>query len=573
MPIRNRFAELLPEITAWRRDLHEHPEILYDTHRTSALVAEKLRAFGCDEVTTGIGQTGVVGVIRGKADTKGRVVGLRADMDALPILEATGLPHASKTPGAMHACGHDGHTAMLLGAAKYLAETRNFDGTVVVIFQPAEEGGAGGAAMCRDGLMARWGIEEVYGMHNWPGMPLGRFAIRPGAFFAATDIFNIEVKGVGGHAAKPQIARDPTVAAAHLVLALQTIVSRNADPTKELVLSVTSFETSSTAFNVIPQTVAIRGTVRTMDPDIRDMAELRMGEICAGIGAAMGVTAALDYKRSYPVMVNHETETRACRRSRAPGRRRLRRRAARDGRGGLRLHARRAPGRLHPRRQRRYRAGASPRVRLLGRGHPRRLLLLGRDRRDADAARRMTGPRVHAALADGADAPQAAGAAQANPVLAGVIENARRRARRPDDGVSRRGLPRPFPPRHPLAEELHRPRRAGLCPRHGRRSRDRMVAAGLAQRQPLTATTTTSTTTPIPGWSGTYYVRMPEGAPGGRQALRWHPQRDQFLRPAPPGEHAGDKGRRPGRPRASPRAQGGRRHPDLAGVLCTTRST
>ena len=309
MPIRNRFAELLPEITAWRRDLHEHPELLYDTHRTSALVAEKLRAFGCDEVTTGIGQTGVVGVIRGKADTKGRVVGLRADMDALPILEATNLPHASKTPGAMHACGHDGHTAMLLGAAKYLAETRNFDGTVVVIFQPAEEGGAGGAAMCRDGLMARWGIEEIYGMHNWPGMPLGRFAIRPGAFFAATDVFDIEVKGVGGHAAKPQIARDPTVAAAQLVTALQTVASRNTDPTKELVLSVTSFQTSSNASNVIPQSVAIKGTVRTMDPEIRDMAEARMGEIAAGIGAAMGVHVELRYTRSYPVMVNHEAET------------------------------------------------------------------------------------------------------------------------------------------------------------------------------------------------------------------------------------------------------------------------
>jgi len=309
MPIRNRFAELLPEITAWRRDLHENPEILYETHRTSALVAEKLKAFGCDEVVTGIGRTGVVGVIRGKADTKGRVVGLRADMDALPIHEQTGLDWASKTPGAMHACGHDGHTAMLLGAAKYLAETRNFDGTVIVIFQPAEEGGAGGEAMVKDGLMARWNIQEVYGMHNWPGLPLGRFAIRPGAFFAATDVFEITVSGVGGHAAKPQVTRDPTVAASQLVLALQTIASRNADPTKELVVSVTSFETSSKAFNVIPQSVHIRGTVRTMDPAIRDLAEARMGEICGGIGAAMGLEARLDYQRSYPVMVNHAAET------------------------------------------------------------------------------------------------------------------------------------------------------------------------------------------------------------------------------------------------------------------------
>ncbi|MDJ1009154.1 MAG: M20 aminoacylase family protein [Paracoccaceae bacterium] len=309
MPIRNRFAELLPEITAWRRDLHEHPEILYETHRTAGIVAEKLRSFGCDEVVEGIGRTGVVGVIRGRADTTGRAVGLRADMDALPIPEATGLPYASKTPGAMHACGHDGHTAMLLGAAQYLAETRNFDGTVVVIFQPAEEGGAGGEAMVKDGLMTRWGIDEVYGMHNWPGMPEGAFAIRPGPFFAATDVFTIEVTGLGGHAAKPQIARDPVVATAQLVTALQSVASRSADPTKELVVSVTSMETSSNAFNVIPQGVTLRGTVRTMDPAIRDLAEARMGEVCAGIGAAMGVEAALDYQRCYPVMTNHGAET------------------------------------------------------------------------------------------------------------------------------------------------------------------------------------------------------------------------------------------------------------------------
>ena len=309
MPIRNRFAELLPEITAWRRDLHENPEILYETHRTSALVAERLRSFGCDEVVTGVGRTGVVGVIKGRADTKGRVIGLRADMDALPIHEETGLDYASKTPGAMHACGHDGHTAMLLGAAKYLSETRAFDGTVVVIFQPAEEGGAGGEAMVKDGLMARWNIQEVYGMHNWPGMPLGRFAIRSGAFFAATDMFKIEVAGVGGHAAKPQITRDPVVAAAQLVTALQTVVSRNADPTKQLVVSVTSMQSSSTAFNVIPQAVEIRGTVRSMDPEIRDLAEARIHDICAGVGVAMGVEARLDFKRMYPVMVNHAAET------------------------------------------------------------------------------------------------------------------------------------------------------------------------------------------------------------------------------------------------------------------------
>ena len=308
MPVKNRFAELLPEITEWRRDLHRHPEILFDTHRTAALVAEKLRAFGCDEVVEGIGRTGVVGVIKGKTDG-GKVVGLRADMDALPIHEQTGAEHASTVPGAMHACGHDGHTAMLLGAARYLAETRNFDGTVVVIFQPAEEGGGGGREMCEDGMMDRWGIQEVYGMHNWPGKPVGSFAIRPGAFFAATDVFDIHLEGKGGHAAKPQEVVDTTLMGAQLVTALQSIVSRNADPTKNIVVSVTSFETSSKAFNVIPQRVHIKGTVRTMDADMRDLAEKRMGEIAAGIAATFGGTAEVAYQRNYPVMVNHETET------------------------------------------------------------------------------------------------------------------------------------------------------------------------------------------------------------------------------------------------------------------------
>ena len=198
MPVKNRFAELHNDITAWRRDIHEHPEILFDTHRTSALVAKKLKAFGCDEIVEGIGRTGVVAVIKGKSTTSGKVIGLRADMDALPIHEQTGLEYASKTDGAMHACGHDGHTAMLLGAAQYLAETRNFDGTAVIIFQPAEEGGGGGREMCEDGMMDRWGIQEVYGMHNWPGLALGTFAIRPGPFFAATDQFDIYLEGRGG---------------------------------------------------------------------------------------------------------------------------------------------------------------------------------------------------------------------------------------------------------------------------------------------------------------------------------------------------------------------------------------
>jgi hippurate hydrolase len=309
MPVKNRFAELLPEITEWRRDIHEHPEILFDTHRTSAMVADKLRDFGCDEVVEGIGQTGVVGIIKGKSDTRGRTIGLRADMDALPIHEETGLDYASKTPGAMHACGHDGHTAMLLGAAKYLAETRNFDGSVAVIFQPAEEGGGGGKKMVDDGMMERWNIEEVYGMHNWPGVPTGTFAIRPGAFFAATDIFEIHVTGRGGHAAKPHETIDTTVMASHLVLALQSIASRNADPVENIVVSVTSFETGSKAFNVIPETVHIKGTVRTMDPAVRDLAEERMRAIVEGTAATFGGTARLDYTRNYPVMVNSEEQT------------------------------------------------------------------------------------------------------------------------------------------------------------------------------------------------------------------------------------------------------------------------
>lgn len=309
MPIKNRFAELLPEITEWRRDIHAHPEILFETHRTSALVAEKLRAFGCDEVVTGIGRTGVVGVIKGRSVASGKVVGLRADMDALPIHEETGLDYASKTDGAMHACGHDGHTSMLLGAAKYLAETRNFDGTVVVIFQPAEEGGGGGREMCADGMMDRFGIQEVYGMHNWPGVPAGTFAIRPGAFFAATDLFEIKLIGQGAHAAKPHDGIDPTVMASHVVLALQTIASRNADPVDQLVVSVTSFETRSNAFNVIPQSVTIKGTVRTMSKAMRALAEERIKAICTLQCQSFGGEADVNYMRGYPVMVNHTTQT------------------------------------------------------------------------------------------------------------------------------------------------------------------------------------------------------------------------------------------------------------------------
>ncbi|MHC0054055.1 M20 aminoacylase family protein [Actibacterium sp. D379-3] len=309
MPVKNRFAELHPEITAWRRDFHEHPELLFDTHRTSARVAELLHSFGCDEVVEGIGRTGVVGVIKGKTDLSGKVLGLRADMDALPIKEATGLEYASKTPGKMHACGHDGHTAMLLGAAKYLAETRNFDGTAVVIFQPAEEGGGGGREMVEDGMMERFGIQEVYGMHNMPGFPVGSFAVRPGPIMAAADQFEITVTGKGGHAAKPHQCIDTTLVASHIVIALQSIASRSVDPLKEIVVSVCTFRTETEAHNVIPQTVLLKGTVRTMDADVQDFVQGHISQIVTNTAAAYGAMAEVDYQRGYPVTVNAPDQT------------------------------------------------------------------------------------------------------------------------------------------------------------------------------------------------------------------------------------------------------------------------
>jgi len=309
MPIKNRMAEMHSEITAWRRDIHAHPEILYETHRTAALVADKLREFGCDEVVTGIGRTGVVGVIRGKTDTKGAVIGLRADMDALPMQEQTGLDYASTIDGAMHACGHDGHTAMVLGAAKYLSETRNFDGTAVVIFQPAEEGGMGGKAMCDDGMMDRFGIQEVYAMHNMPGLPVGQFAIRPGPMLAAADEFAITLEGRGGHAAKPHDTVDTVVMASQMIVALQSIVSRNTDPTLQAVLSVTSVETSSNAFNVIPQSALLRGTVRTHSNEMRDLIEARLSAVVAGVAASFGGSAEVDYQRGVPVTINAPEQT------------------------------------------------------------------------------------------------------------------------------------------------------------------------------------------------------------------------------------------------------------------------
>jgi amidohydrolase len=309
MPIKNRFADLLPEITEWRRDLHAHPELLFDTHRTSAIVAEKLGGFGCDRVVTGIAKTGVVALIKGKTNTSGRTIGLRADMDALPMTEATGVPYASTTPGKMHACGHDGHTAMLLGAAKYLAETRNFDGTVAVIFQPAEEGGGGGQLMVEEGMLDRFAIDEVYGMHNQPGLPIGEFRIRPGPFYAAADIFDIVVTGKGGHAAKPHEVVDTTLVASHIVVALQSIVARNLHPVDQCVVSVTSFEPDTDAYNIIPEVVILRGTVRTMTPENRDMAQANLSRIAEATAQAFGATARVDYTRKYPPMINSAAET------------------------------------------------------------------------------------------------------------------------------------------------------------------------------------------------------------------------------------------------------------------------
>jgi len=310
MPIKNRIAEFHAEATAWRRDLHAHPELMYDTHRTAAFVAEKLRAFGCDSVTEGVGKTGVVGVIHGQKTGSGRAIGLRADMDALPIQEATGLDYASQTPGKMHACGHDGHTAMLLGAAKYLAETRAFDGHAVLIFQPAEEGGAGAKAMIEDGLMQRWSIDEVYGLHNAPGYPVGFFGTRPGALLASSDEFDITVTGKGGHAGEPHKAVDTTLAAAHVLVGLHSIVSRNVDPLHRVVLTVGTFETDSNASNIIADQVVMKGTVRTLDPEARGQMQDRIAQTAQHIAAGFGATARMVWTPGYPVTVNDATMAR-----------------------------------------------------------------------------------------------------------------------------------------------------------------------------------------------------------------------------------------------------------------------
>ncbi len=310
MPIKNRFAETHAEITAWRRHLHQHPELMFDLPETSKFVEDKLRSFGITDITTGIAQTGVVAVIEGQSNTSNRTIGLRADMDALPIMEATGLPYASKTPGKMHACGHDGHTAMLLGAAQYLAETRNFDGRVVLIFQPAEEGGGGGNVMVQEGLMDRWDIDEVYGMHNMPGHPTGHFAIREGALLAAADEFNITLTGQGGHAAAPHEAIDTNLAAAHVLIALQSIASRNTDPLKQVVVSVCTLRSDTDSHNVLPHQVLLRGTVRTLDPAVQDLAEQRLHDLTRLTAEAHQCKAEIDYQRGYPVTRNHSDHTR-----------------------------------------------------------------------------------------------------------------------------------------------------------------------------------------------------------------------------------------------------------------------
>src|ERR1700693_3576992 len=311
MPIVNRVADLQPDIQAWRRDIHEHPELEYDVHRTAAFVAERLREFGCAYVAPGLARTVVVGVIKGrkpagKADIK--VIGLRADMDALPIEEATKLPYASRTPGKMHACGHDGHTAMLLGAARYLAETRNFAGAAVVIFQPAEEGGAGAAAMIKDGLMDRFAIDQVYGMHNGPGIPVGSFAIRSGPIMAATDSIDIKIEGLGGHAARPHKCIDSVLVGAQLITALQSIVSRNVDPLESAVISMCEFHAGN-ARNVIPQTAELAGTVRTLTEEVRELVEKRVREVVAGVAQMTGARIDLAYDHGYPVTVNHAPQT------------------------------------------------------------------------------------------------------------------------------------------------------------------------------------------------------------------------------------------------------------------------
>ncbi|EPX78584.1 M20 aminoacylase family protein [Litoreibacter arenae] len=308
MAIENWVGKELDSLTAFRRDLHQNPELLYDTVRTAATVAEALRAAGVDEVTEGVGRTGVVGVIRGQSNASGRSIGLRADMDALPIEEATGKPWASLVPGKMHACGHDGHTTMLLGAARHLAQSRAFDGTVIVIFQPAEEGGAGAKAMIDDGLFKRWPCDEVYGMHNRPNMPVGEFTIASGPIMGSVDEIQIRIEGRGGHAARPDQTIDPLPVTAAVIQAVQTVTSRTIDPLDSAVISLCTIEAGN-AFNVIPQEVRMGGTVRTLREEVRTHVEEQLNRLVTNVAAGFGATGHLDYVRHYPVTVNHERET------------------------------------------------------------------------------------------------------------------------------------------------------------------------------------------------------------------------------------------------------------------------
>jgi len=309
MPVKNRIAEFQPEIAAWRHDLHAHPELRFDLPRTTAKVAGLLREFGVDEVTEGVGQSGIVAVIKGRKTSSGRVIGFRADMDALPIHEATGLPHASTDAGKMHACGHDGHTSILLGVAKYLAETRNFDGTVVLAFQPAEEGGGGARAMVADGLMDRWKVNEIYGLHNMPDLPVGQFAIKPGPLLAAADFFEITVCGKGGHGAMPHQVNDTTLAAAAVVMALQQVVSRNVPALNPAVVSVCGFATDTMAHNVIPDSVRLTGTVRTLDVETKQLIVTRITEIASATALAYGAVAELDYRDGVLPTINAPEQT------------------------------------------------------------------------------------------------------------------------------------------------------------------------------------------------------------------------------------------------------------------------
>ena len=309
MPIKNRFAELYPMIVKWRHDFHRNPELQYELPKTAAKVADLLRSFGCDEVVEGVGKSGVVGVIHGQVDTSRRVIGLRADMDALPIDEKSDVLYKSEVPGVMHACGHDGHTAMLLGAAQYLCETRNFDGKAAVIFQPAEEGGAGAKAMIDDGLVTRFNIDEFYGIHNMPGIETGKFAIRPGPLMASADRFKIILTGKGGHAAMPHLAVDTTLVAAQILVNLNLIVSRSIDPLKRVVVTAGTFKTDSSALNVIANTVELEGSVRSLDEDMRDLVQERLHQIAEGTAAANQCEITIEYERGYPITDNNEEAT------------------------------------------------------------------------------------------------------------------------------------------------------------------------------------------------------------------------------------------------------------------------